>query len=82
VRQVDPPLLDQVLMHPLAVLARAGQPRGRGALINPKTATRAWVGQLWLSKVKTSITTSAPVRNWSKGVLVVAAQVWPQMVHR
>ena len=36
VLQVHPPLLDQVLMHPLAVLARAGQPGGHGALIDPE----------------------------------------------
>jgi hypothetical protein len=36
VLQVDSPLLDQVLMHPLAVLIRAGQPRGHGALIGPE----------------------------------------------
>jgi len=63
VLQVDTTLLDHVLMHTLAVLARACQPRGHAALTNPKAATIAWVGQPWLSKVRISVTTSAAVRN-------------------
>jgi len=62
VLQVDLPVLDHVLMHPLAVLARAGYPGGHGALVDPNAATMAWVGQPWLSKVKTSVTISAAVR--------------------
>jgi len=55
-------VLDQMLMHPLALPAQAGPPIHDGAFVEPKTATIASTGYPWASNVTTRRTVSAAVR--------------------
>jgi hypothetical protein len=80
--QGDVPLLDQPLMHPLAVLASA---RCQAAIVRssgPNAATTAWIGQPWHSRISTVATRAVACLRRKKGVPALAAKGRPPAAQR